>query len=350
MVAATLAFDRSDPVQATRALRIWLGALIFLVFMMVLVGGATRLTESGLSITEWNLVTGTIPPLSAEAWAAEFARYQATPQYEILNRGMSLADFRTIYWWEWSHRQLGRFIGLFYAAGFVFLLLRRHLSARQTGVLVAMGVLLGLQGAVGWIMVASGLQPAMTSVAPVKLTLHLTLAALFFAALVACLAHFGATFRETAGPGVRGTAWIVLVLAFVQIALGGLVAGHDAGLTYNTWPLMDGRVVPTGLGALGSFWCDVTGNITTVQFNHRVGAYALTAAVLAHAWICIRSGGLARSRALLLVAVTVVQLAIGIATLVQAVPVHLAILHQGTALILLAVIVWHVGVMRRTDP
>ena len=350
MVAATHPIDRSEPVKATRALRIWLGALVFLVFLMVLVGGATRLTESGLSITEWNLVTGTIPPLSAEEWDAEFARYQATSQYEILNRGMSLADFHTIYWWEWSHRQLGRFIGLFYAAGFLLLLLRRHLSARRTGVLVAMGVLLGLQGAVGWIMVASGLQPGMTSVAPVKLTLHLSLAALFFAALVACLARFGATSREPAGPGVHGTAWIVLVLAFVQIALGGLVAGHDAGLTYNTWPLMDGRLVPTGLGALDSFWRDVTGNITTVQFNHRVGAYALTAAILAHAWICLRAGGLARGRALLLVAVTVMQFAIGIATLVQAVPVHLAILHQGTALILLAVIVWHIGVMRRTGP
>jgi cytochrome c oxidase assembly protein subunit 15 len=347
MVAATLPIERSKPAPASRLLRFWLGALVFLVFLMVLVGGATRLTESGLSITEWNLVTGTVPPLSAEAWDAEFARYQATSQYEILNRGMSLVDFRTIYWWEWSHRQLGRFIGLFYAAGFVLLLLRRQLSARQTGILVAMGVLLGLQGAVGWIMVASGLQPGMTSVAPVKLTLHLTLAALFFAALVACLARSSATSRETAGACVRGTAWIVLVLAFVQIALGGLVAGLDAGLTYNTWPLMDGRLVPTGLGGLGSFWRDLTGNITTVQFNHRLGAYALTAAVLAHAWVCLRVGGLARGRALLLLAVTITQFVIGIATLLHGVPVHLAILHQGTALILVAIIVWHIGVMRR---
>ena len=206
MVAATLPIDRSEPFPASRGLRIWLGALVFLVFLMVLVGGATRLTESGLSITEWNLVTGTIPPLSAEAWASEFDRYQATSQYEILNRGMSLEDFRTIYWWEWSHRELGRFIGLFYAAGFFLLLLRRRLTARQAGVLVAMGVLLGLQGAVGWIMVASGLQPAMTSVAPVKLALHLILAALFFAALVACLARFGGALREAAGPASAATA------------------------------------------------------------------------------------------------------------------------------------------------
>ncbi len=350
MVAATLATDRKTPLQANRALRVWLGALIFLVFLMVLVGGATRLTESGLSITEWNLVTGTIPPLSAEDWNAEFARYQATSQYEILNRGMGIEDFRTIYWWEWSHRELGRLIGLFYAAGFLFLLLRRRLSGTQVGILVAVGVLLGMQGAVGWIMVASGLQPAMTSVAPVKLTLHLTLAALFFAALVACLARFGNAFPEPVGSTLRATAWIVLVLAFVQVALGGLVAGHDAGLSYNTWPLMDGRVVPAGLGLLDSFWHDVTGNITTVQFNHRVGAYALTAAVVAHTWICIRAGGPARGRALLLMTVTGAQVAIGIATLVEAVPVHLAILHQGTAMILIAIIVWHASVMRRSTP
>jgi cytochrome c oxidase assembly protein subunit 15 len=229
-------------------------------------------------------------------------------------------------------------------------LLRRRLSGTQIGILVAMGLLLGMQGAVGWIMVASGLQPAMTSVAPVKLTLHLILAALFFAALVACLARFGNASREPVGSALRATAWIVLVLAFVQVALGGLVAGHDAGLAYNTWPLMDGRIVPTGLGLLDSFWRDVTGNITTVQFNHRVGAYALMAAVVAHTWICIRAGGPARSRALLLLTLTVAQVAIGIATLVHAVPVHLAILHQGTALILVAVIVWHVGVMRRPNP
>lgn len=337
---------QAEPRRAPRAVRIWLGALVFLVFLMVLVGGATRLTESGLSITQWDLVTGTLPPLSDAAWDAEFARYQATPQYDILNRGMSLDDFRRIYWWEWSHRELGRFIGLVYAAGFVLFLLRRQLSGGRLAVLTGMGILLGLQGAVGWIMVASGLEPRMTSVAPVKLALHLSLAALFFAALVACLARFSETFRETAGPAVRATAWLVLVFAFVQIALGGLVAGLDAGLTYNTWPLMDGRLVPTGLGALGAFWRDVTGNVTTVQFNHRLGAYALTAVVLGHAWLCLRAGGPPVGRAALLVVATLLQVGIGIATLVQAVPVHLAILHQGTALVLLAVIAWHVSVMR----
>lgn len=336
--------SKSSP--APRAVRIWLGVMVFLVFVMVLVGGATRLTESGLSITQWDLVTGTLPPLSEEAWDREFARYQATPQYEILNSGMSMDDFRRIYWWEWSHRELGRFIGLVYAAGFVLFLVRRRLSGRRLAVLAGMGVLLGLQGAVGWIMVASGLEPEMTSVAPVKLALHLSLAALLFAALVACVASFGGAVRETAAPAIRVTAWIVLVLAFLQIALGGLVAGLDAGLTYNTWPLMDGRFVPTGLGELGAFWRDVTANVTAVQFNHRVGAYLLTGAVLGHAWVSLSAGRGAAARAILLVVIILLQVAIGIATLVQAVPMHLAILHQGTALILLAVVVWQLTVTR----
>jgi heme a synthase len=272
---------QSDAENLT-GVRRWLLFLILLVFAMVLVGGATRLTESGLSITEWNLVTGTVPPLSADAWDAEFQRYKATPQYDLLNHGMSLGSFKTIYWWEWAHRELGRFIGLVYIAGFFWFVGRRGVALRTAVVLAGMGLLLGAQGVVGWIMVASGFEPGMTAVAPVRLTLHLTLAALFFAALVAMYVRLGGPHSEPALAGGKFAARALVVLAFIQIALGGLVAGHDAGLTYNTWPLMDGRFVPKGLGAEHPLWRNVFDNIVTIQFNHRIGAYVLAAAILAY--------------------------------------------------------------------
>lgn len=330
-----------------RPVRLWLLALILLTFAMVLVGGATRLTESGLSITEWNLVTGTLPPLSDAAWQAEFERYRQTPQYEILNRGMSFADFRTIYWWEWAHRELGRFIGLFYIGGFLWFAVRRVVAGRMLAVLAAVGVLLGAQGAVGWIMVASGLEPGMTAVAPVRLMLHLTLACLFFAALVVLFVRLGGARREMASAGMRGVAWLLVLLAFAQIALGALVAGHDAGLSYNTWPLMDGRLVPHGLGLLEPAWLNLFDNITAIQFNHRIGAYALTAAMLAYA-IGVRRGlPPVRGRALLMSALVVAQLALGIFTLVHVVPIELALAHQALALILLFALVWNASVLRR---
>lgn len=330
-----------------RAVRVWLLALIFLVFAMVLVGGATRLTESGLSITEWNLVTGAIPPLGDAAWQAEFDLYRQSPQYDLLNRGMSLEDFKTIYWWEWAHRQLGRFIGLFYIAGFAWILIRRAVPGGQLVVLAAMGVLLALQGAVGWIMVASGLQPGMTAVAPVRLTLHLTLACLFFAALVAMFVKLGGARRELASGGSRWGATALVPLAFVQIALGGLMAGHDAGLTYDTWPLMDGRLVPQDVLLLEPLWRNVVENITTIQFNHRMGAYVLAAAVLLYAIMVWRRGPLLRGRAVLAALLVAAQLALGIATLLHGVPIALALAHQGMALVLLLALVWNAAVLRR---
>src|SRR5687768_10647381 len=181
---------RAEP-RGAGAARLWLGALILLVFVMVLVGGATRLTGSGLSITEWRPVTGAVPPLSDAMWRAEFDRYRDSPQYDLLNAGMSLEEFKTIYWWEWAHRQLGRLIGLFYVAGFVWLAVKRAVAPRTLAVLGGMGLLLGMQGLVGWIMVASGLQPGMVSVAPARLALHLVLACLFFAAIIMMFVRLG---------------------------------------------------------------------------------------------------------------------------------------------------------------
>ncbi|MGH6924209.1 MAG: COX15/CtaA family protein [Propylenella sp.] len=341
--ASSRAAPDADP---RRSVRLWLLALIFLTFAMVLVGGVTRLTESGLSITEWNLVTGTLPPLTEDAWQAEFERYRATPQYDLLNRGMSLGDFRTIYWWEWAHRELGRFIGLFYIGGFLWLAARRLASGRTLAALAALGGLLAAQGLVGWIMVMSGLEPGMIAVAPVKLALHLTLASLFFAALVVMFVRLGGADHEPASLGVRLAAWLLVLLGFVQIALGGLVAGHDAGRTYNTWPLMDGRFVPRGLGALEPAWLNLVDNIVTIQFNHRIGAYVLAVAVLLYAAAMMRGPSPARGRALLLLLLVVAQVAVGIATLIYVVPLELALMHQGLALVLLLALAWNASVFR----
>lgn len=346
MTAATL--HAATPIPATRRdsrfVHGWLLVLVLLVFAMVLVGGATRLTDSGLSITEWKPVHGAIPPLSRADWEEEFALYRQTSQYEIMNAGMSLGDFKSIFWWEWAHRQLGRFIGLVFAAGLVFVLATRRVTGRGALALVGLGLLLGTQGLVGWIMVASGLEPGMTAVAPVKLALHLVLACLFFAGLVAAYVRFGGAAPETAGRGTRVAAWGLVVLAFAQIALGALVAGHDAGLTYNTWPLMDGRFVPTGLGMLEPAWLNLVDNITTIQFNHRIGAYFLSLAVLAFAW-AVRGKGAMVGRGRLLALLVIAQAALGIATLVHVVPIGLALAHQGLALILLLALVWNASAL-----
>ena len=327
------------------AVRTWLLALILLVFGMVLVGGATRLTESGLSITEWNLVAGAVPPLGENAWQAEFDLYRQSSQYDLLNRGMSLAEFQAIYWWEWGHRELGRFIGLVYVAGFLWIAARRAVPLRQLAILAGMGALLGMQGAVGWIMVASGLEPGMIAVAPVKLALHLTLACMFFAALIAMFVRLGGAALEQAAPSARWAARLLVVLAFGQIALGGLMAGYDAGLVYNTWPLMDGRFVPRGLFLLEPAWRNFVENAATIQLNHRIVAYLLAAAVLLYAIAARRKGASARGRALLAAGLVIAQVAVGIATLVQGVPIALALIHQGLALILLLTLVWNASVL-----
>ena len=328
-------------------MRLWLGFLVLLVFFMVLVGGATRLTESGLSITEWKPVAGIVPPLGEAAWQDAFDLYRQSPQYDLLNRGMTLAEFQRIFWWEWAHRELGRFIGLVYIAGFIWIAIRRAVPPSGLALLAAMGLLLGTQGLVGWVMVASGLQPGMTAVAPVKLTLHLTLACLFFAALVALFVRLGGAVRERAPPGARWWASGLVVLAFVQIALGGLVAGHDAGLTYNTWPFMDGRFVPAGLTLLEPAWLNLVDNVAAIQFNHRIGAYVLAAAALAYLFAAYRGTRPVRARAFLLAGLVLAQILLGIATLLSVVPVWLALTHQGMALILLFALVWNASVLRR---
>jgi len=326
--------------------RIWLAVLAGLVALMVIVGGATRLTDSGLSITEWKPITGAIPPLSAGDWQAEFDKYQQFPEYQQVNRGMSLEEFKYIYWWEWGHRFLGRFVGLVFLIPFLVLLATGHIRKSMMPRLIGLFILGGMQGAIGWWMVKSGLVER-TDVSQYRLAIHLTMACIIFAALIWTI--FSLT--EQAGPrepaGLRRSAGLVLALVFVQIALGALVAGLDAGLTYNSWPLMDGDFVPSGLLMLQPWWLNLTENITTVQFDHRMVAYLLAAAGLAHAWQLWRHGlGNARKRAGALIISIGLQILIGIATLVHVVPLSLGILHQSGALFVLAVAVWNLQASR----
>ena len=331
---------------ADSALRAWLWTVVILVAIMVTVGGATRLTGSGLSITEWRPVTGAIPPLNDAAWLSEFEKYRQIPQYQLLNKGMSLGEFQFIYWWEWGHRQLGRMIGLVYALGLFLLAVSRRIDFRTGCILFGMGLVLGLQGVIGWIMVASGLQEGMIAVAPVKLTLHLTFACLFFASLIAMLQRSGAFAAAGAG-GFVMARWILLGLVFLQIALGGLVAGSKAGFTFNTWPLMDGRLIPPAetLFAASPFWSNFAGNVALVQFNHRVGAYALLIFAFLHV-VRLRAAGTVGHDlliALLLAGTVLAQAILGIVTLLLQVPLWAGLLHQAFALVVLALAVLHAG-------
>jgi cytochrome c oxidase assembly protein subunit 15 len=341
--------------RGAAAVRLWLWILAALVVAMVAVGGATRLTGSGLSITEWKPVTGAVPPLSAEAWAAEFERYRQTPQYELLNRGMSLAEFKAIYAWEWGHRQLGRLIGLAFFVPLAWFWFRGAVSARLSVALLGLGALGGLQAAVGWIMVASGLEPGMVAVAPVKLTLHLLLASAILAGLVWIATGLSvrrdATAERLAANGaVRSAPAALLALVFLQIALGGLVAGSKAGWTYNTWPLMDGALVPP-VSALfaGATWAEnLFGNVALIQWNHRLGAYLLVGFAVWQALALRRSlpGAPATRRAGVLAGLVLAQAALGVVTLVLVVPLWAGLAHQVLAMAVLAMAVVHLRLSR----
>ncbi|WP_276200107.1 COX15/CtaA family protein [Chelatococcus sp. XZ-Ab1] len=325
--------------------RAWLWLLAGLVLVMILVGGATRLTDSGLSITEWKPVTGALLPMSEEAWQREFDLYRQIPQYELVNKGMTLAEFKSIYLWEWGHRQLGRFIGLAFFLPLAFFAWRGQVRGRLLLTIAAIGAMGGLQATVGWIMVASGLKPGMTAVAPVKLMLHMLIACGILGALVWVATGLGRFAPEHAPARLRRTASLLIGLTVLQIALGAIVAGLDAGLSYNTWPLMDGRLVPSAatLFPITPWAENFVESIALVQFNHRLGAYLLLALALWHAVDALRSapGSAPARRATLLAALVVVQALVGITTLLLVVPLWAALLHQGLAVLLLGACVHH---------
>lgn len=324
------------------AVRAWLYLVCLLVLAMVMVGGATRLTDSGLSITEWKPVHGIFPPLGARDWQAEFDKYRQIPEYTRINRGMTLAEFKVIYWWEWSHRQLGRLIGLVFALPLTAFWLSGRLEERLKPRLLGLLALGGLQGIVGWWMVTSGLVER-TDVSQYRLAVHLILACAIFAYAMWIARGLAPHSAEPAEPALGQLAMIVTLLILFQIFLGGLVAGLDAGLTFNDWPTMDGEWIPGGLLLLEPAWRNFFENPKAVQFVHRAGAYLLLGLMVLQC-LATRSKPLAsqhRRRALLLLLATAVQAVLGVATLRLQVPVSLALAHQALAVILLGFAVAH---------
>jgi len=334
--------ERRAEIGASHAVRAWLIAVAALVFVMVLVGGATRLTESGLSITQWRPVTGVVPPLSQADWAEEFQRYKQIPQYSALNADMTLQGFKTIYYWEWSHRLLARLIGAAFVLPALWFWRRgRFKGALGRQIAVATG-LLALEPIVGWWMVSSGLAER-TEVAQDRLALHLLIAAATFGALIYAAVGLAKRRRERAAPGFAAGAGALAALIFCQLGLGALVAGLRAGLIYNTWPLMDGQLIPAGLFGLTPWPRSIVDDVTTAQFDHRLVAYAVVVAALAHALAARRRAprtSLAR-RAGALAALAILQAALGIATLILVAPIEFALAHQAVALLLFGMAVAH---------
>lgn len=324
---------------------IWLLAILAMTAAIVMVGGLTRLTESGLSITEWKPVTGVVPPLSEADWEAELEKYRSTTQYQVLNKGMSVAEFKLIYWWEWGHRVLARTIGMVALIGLAIFWWQGRLKGpmlRRGAVLV---LLVGAQGALGWFMVVSGLV-GRTEVSQYRLAAHLGLAFIIFAWTMLMLLDLKRP-REgrAAQPGLT-LARITLGAVFLQVLLGGLVAGLDAGLTYNTWPLMDGSLVPDGLFLHQPWWLNFGDNVTMVQFQHRMTAYAVATLAVLCVIVADRTGA-GKPSAGLLGSVTVGQILLGVLTLLAGAggeqPILLGAAHQFGALVLFAAAIahWH---------
>jgi cytochrome c oxidase assembly protein subunit 15 len=324
--------------DADRGVRRWLWLVAAFIVAMVVVGGATRLTESGLSITEWKPVTGALPPLNEADWREAFEKYQQIPQYRELFPDMDLARFKTIYAWEWSHRLLGRLLGLIFVGPFLWFLARGKIVGALRWRLAGIFTLGALQGFVGWWMVSSGLVHRV-EVAQERLAIHLLLASLTLAAVLWTAAGLVPNYRDSLGAGaarLRVEASALLLLVLVQIGFGGLVAGLRAGLVYNEWPLMDGRLVPrlAHLFNLTPWVANFLDNVTLVQFQHRIAAYLLLAVAVFHA-VHAQTPALGRRaarRSVLLAALVAVQAGLGIATLVLAVPLWAALAHQAMAM------------------
>jgi heme a synthase len=345
----------AQPMMTNRAVRWWLLAVAALIALMVLVGGATRLTESGLSIVEWKPVTGTLPPLTDAQWHEAFEGYRKIPQYRELNAGMSLAEFKTIFWWEWSHRLLGRFIGMAYLLPFLWFLWRGAFNAelkRRLWLIFGLGA---LQGAIGWWMVASGLSQR-TEVSQYRLAVHLLLALVIFSAIVWTLRRMSERPPIVAPSRLKITSVALLALTFLQIYFGALVAGLRAGRVYNTWPEIDGAFIPSSARLFFEepWWRNLFDNTLTVQFEHRMTAYALLALALWHAIDATRSRAASAviAGAWWMVAAIVAQATLGILTLLNQVPINLALAHQAVAIVVLTLAVLQVErfAVRQTQP
>jgi cytochrome c oxidase assembly protein subunit 15 len=333
------------------AVAAWLFSCCALIFLMVMVGGITRLTLSGLSITEWNPVIGVVPPLTQAQWAAEFARYQQIPEYRLIHYGMSLAEFKGIYFWEYVHRLLGRLIGVAFALPLVWFWARGRLPRRLAPALAGILALGFAQGLLGWYMVESGLVHRV-EVSQYRLVAHLALALLIYSTILwVGLGLARGPAREHVGAGWRRAADAVLILVALTIAAGGFVAGTRAGLVYNTFPLMGGQLVPADYAQLHPFIRNLFANVAAVQFDHRVLAITTGAAILLlwAAGLRARLPSPAQIALWALLAAVAVQVALGISTLLLVVPIALAVAHQAIAVLLLSAALVFRHTLRRTS-
>ena len=325
--------------------RKWMLVLLKLVILMIVIGGLTRLTDSGLSITEWNVISGALPPLSEAAWLSEFEKYKAIPEYQLQNKGMSLGEFKTIYWWEWGHRQLGRIVGLVWALGFIYLMIRYTIPRAWIGRMILLGVLGGLQGAVGWWMVSSGLTGRMVDVASYRLATHLGLAFIIMSLLLWYIYRLKRSEMElfqaqrNADNAMARIGVALYIVTFAQILLGALVAGIDAGRGYIDWPLMGGQFLPSESFDYTPFWSNFFENPALVQFNHRMLGYILFAFII---WVFFRAKrsphAIVQSTAKATLVMGVLQMLLGIFTVIYAAPWYFAIIHQLGAVMLLALV------------
>ena len=331
--------------KSRKAVGCWLLAVAGVILAMITIGGLTRLTGSGLSITEWKPIMGALPPMSDAAWADAFSKYRQIPQYLIENKGMSLDQFKSIFWWEWGHRFLGRFLGLMFLVPFIWFASVGAIKRNEWPGMLLLFVLGGLQGLIGWWMVASGLE-VRTSVSQYRLAIHLGAALVLLAAILWIALGYLRDESERNGNARRG--YIFIALVYIQMLLGALVAGLDAGLIYNTWPDMNGGVFPDGPFNLAPWWINFFENHGLVQFNHRIGGYIVAGFAAFIYARGIKLKGAVKISAKAIAILTTFQIFLGICTLVLVAPLWLSALHQMVAAVLLSAAVWHTFELRNS--
>ena len=321
-----------DSVKTNRKISIWLGALVLLVIGMIVLGGATRLTNSGLSITEWDLVSGTLPPLNDAAWNEAFEKYKQIPEYEAEHPDMDMDGFKRIFFWEWAHRLYGRIIGLVYALPFFWFLFRRQIPKGRFLRFLSIGLLIGAQGVVGWYMVKSGLSGDRVDVSQYMLAFHLGLAFIILGLTYwTWKDHRDGWGLRSEPPAFPKHAGLLGILVYLQIIAGAFVAGTHAGKRYNDWPYMDGKIVPDGYSDLSPFWKNMGENLAAIQFNHRILAYVLLITAVLYLWRA-RAIRKIRGKAVMFTVLLVAQVVLGILALLKVVPLHLALAHQFLAI------------------
>ncbi len=339
--------------ESNRVVAWWLFACCAMVFATLIVGGVTRLTHSGLSIVEWQPLLGAIPPLGEAHWQALFAQYQQSPQFQKINVDMTLDGFKFIFWWEWGHRLLGRTIGLVFFAPFLWFLFKGRIDRNLAPKLFGFFVLGGLQGAMGWYMVKSGLVDD-PRVSQYRLAAHLGLAFLIFGLMLwtglGLLGHRVAAASGTSLRTLQTVGAVLVAMLFVMVLSGALVAGTHAGALYNSFPLMGEYIVPPEVLGLAPAWRNFFENQSTIQFDHRIIAWLLSLTLPLFCWRVIRHVPQARRAALAVLAMLLVQLSLGIATLLNGVPIALAAPHQAGAMILFALLIWLNHVLRSSVP